>query len=222
MLRASPPHCAQVAGDVQGPVLPTLHPGGPLRAVGRVRQQQTRACPSHPLKSVQCPLEKRLQAGTSLLGLGHQVGLQGSQPLARGRGVGCPCSAFAFTVVSPPAPASDRCETVVSIHGSENSGKIKQGHYKEKVLYVHGAEIRPMGRSVGVRVFSLSASISLPLPLGGVEAEGERSSQSDRHRLSDNSPEPTSPQVVLKHNWETGTSLQNPARVCPAVHVIIQ
>lgn len=115
------------------------------------------------------------------------MGLRGSSALARGAAVGLPCSALQRLLWCHHQHLL-RQMRLISIHGSENSGKIrKQGHYKEKVLYVHGAEIRPVGRSVALGR-SFSASISLPLPLGGVAGRlKERSSQSDRHRLSDNS-----------------------------------
>lgn len=136
MLRASPPHCAQVAGDVQGLSCPLCTQV--VAAQGSresEEQQQTRACPSHPSVSAVPPGETPPKQEL-LLGLGHQGGPQRLERLWRAaRAVGC-LLCFYSVYCGVTTSTCLRQMRLVSIHGSENSGKNKKARPLQGKYYM--------------------------------------------------------------------------------------
>lgn len=196
MLRASPPHCAQVAATAQGRSCPLCTQVAATAQGSRESEATADQSLSEPPPSSQCsaPLEKRLQAGTSP-GFRTSGGPQRLERLWRAaRGRRLPLLCFYSVYCGVTTSTCLRQMRLVSIHGSENSGKNKKARpLQGESIICPWCRNKARGEKPGVgAVFSLSASISLPLPLGGVAGRlKERSSQSDLHRLSDNSPEPT-------------------------------
>ena len=111
-----------------------------------------------------------------LLFPGQDSGLRGSRACGARQGAVCrPCSAFtAFTVVSLSVPAYGKQDWSPFMAVKTVAKIRKQGHYKEKVLYACGAQIRPVERSVALgRPFPLCLRFLTSTSWGrGREAEG--------------------------------------------------